>query len=443
MTHAFREACFELTAHGTAYLRGTERLLAYLVAEETDFVRWNRGRVRQPMTIRQAHLTLTLVDGSARDSVTVSLSGDPAEDRGAVERAVRSMRAELPALPEDPYLLYSSEPSSSERIETGTMPSPPEMLDAVLGGAEGTDLVGLSASGPIVRAFASSLGHRHYHEVSSFQLDWSLYHSTDKAVASAFSTREWSSVELRARMDAARVQLEHLARPAKTITPGTYRAYLAPAAIAEIVTMLNWGGVSAKAQRTKTSCLQKLVDGEAVLSPKVSLSENAADGLSPSFDEVGFTKPGRVELVTGGRHVAGLVAPRTAREYGVPASADPDEAMRSADIAAGALPRADVLAALGTGVYVGNLWYLNFSDRAGARITGMTRFATFWVERGQIVAPLAVMRFDDSLYRMLGDELVDLTRERDFTLSTNTYGHRSVETTRLPGALLSGLSFTL
>ena len=39
------------------------------------------------------------------------------------------------------------------------------------------------------------------------------------------------------------------------------------------------------------------------------------------------------------------------------------------------------------------------------RLTGMTRFATFWVEHGQIVAPVEAMRFDDSLYRLLGSEL--------------------------------------
>ena len=46
----------------------------------------------------------------------------------------------------------------------------------------------------------------------------------------------------------------------------------------------------------------------------------------------------------------------------------------------------------------------------------MTRFATFWVEQGSIQAPLNVMRFDESIYRMLGEHLVDLTTERDFIL---------------------------
>ena len=64
---------------------------------------------------------------------------------------------------------------------------------------------------------------------------------------------------------------------------------------------------------------------------------------------------------------------------------------------------------LGTGLYIGNLWYLNFSDRAACRTTGMTRFGTFWVEGGEIVAPIDVLRFDDTAYHLLGDRLAGLT----------------------------------
>ncbi len=73
----------------------------------------------------------------------------------------------------------------------------------------------------------------------------------------------------------------------------------------------------------------------------------------------------------------------------------------------------------------------------------MTRFATYWVEHGEIVAPLAVMRFDDSLYRMLGTELEALDDEADWILNNGTYGGRSVETSRVPGALLRQLRLTL
>jgi predicted Zn-dependent protease len=73
----------------------------------------------------------------------------------------------------------------------------------------------------------------------------------------------------------------------------------------------------------------------------------------------------------------------------------------------------------------------------------MTRFGTFWVEDGELIAPLAVMRFDDSLYRLLGDRLEALTRERELILSAETYGGRSCESALLPGALVSGIDLAL
>ena len=61
-----------------------------------------------------------------------------------------------------------------------------------------------------------------------------------------------------------------------------------------------------------------------------------------------------------------------------------------------------MLDALGTGLYIGNLWYLNYSDHPNGRVTGMTRFSTLWVEGGRAVAPAEVMRFDDTLFHLLG-----------------------------------------
>ncbi len=102
-----------------------------------------------------------------------------------------------------------------------------------------------------------------------------------------------------------------------------------------------------------------------------------------------------------------------------------------------------MLAALGTGLYIGNLWYLNWSDAPAARMTGMTRFATFWVEEGRIQAPLGTMRFDDSIYSFLGEHLEALTSERQLRVSSSTYGERQTDSALLPGALTGKLTLTL
>jgi predicted Zn-dependent protease len=109
----------------------------------------------------------------------------------------------------------------------------------------------------------------------------------------------------------------------------------------------------------------------------------------------------------------------------------------------GTLPEAEALAALDTGLLIGNLWYLNYSDRPACRMTGMTRFATFWVEDGRIVAPVDVMRFDDTAYRLLGSRLEALSATPELLLATESYGSRRLASSRLPGALVSEMTFTL
>ena len=54
-----------------------------------------------------------------------------------------------------------------------------------------------------------------------------------------------------------------------------------------------------------------------------------------------------------------------------------------------------------------------------------------------------VMRFDDTAYRILGENLEALTRERDLIPDTDTYGQRSTVSMRTPGALVRDLALTL
>ncbi|MGZ9032249.1 MAG: metallopeptidase TldD-related protein, partial [Burkholderiaceae bacterium] len=340
-----KELFFTLADHAFAALLGNEVLLINFAGEVTDFIRFNHGQVRQPMTVRQAQLRLTLIEGRRRNEVALTLAGELTQDRHAVSAALQCLRDELPQIPEDPYLLYSTEASRSERSDAGGLPSAAQAVEQVVDAARGTDFVGLLSSGPILRGFASSIGARHWHAVDAFLLDWSLFHSGDKAVKSAWSGSTWDRDELGRRVESARTQLTHLGKPPRTLAPGEYRVYLAPAAMDELLSMLNWSGVSEKAQRTKQSCIQKLADGEASFSPLVQVTEDTAGGLAPAFDEAGFTKPSHVDLVRDGRHSGTMVSPRTAAEYGIGANgADEDESTEAMSVAPGTLSEAQSLA---------------------------------------------------------------------------------------------------
>jgi predicted Zn-dependent protease len=178
------------------------------------------------------------------------------------------------------------------------------------------------------------------------------------------------------------------------------------------------------------------------LHPQVSLVEHHGRGLVPAFTAGGFIKPERVTLIEHGVYRDCLTGARSAKEYGAAVNAG-SEHPGSLDMAPGELSPQETLSRLDNGLYLNNLWYCNFSERNDCRITGMTRFACFWVEHGRIGAPLEVMRFDESVYSMLGKHLLGLTREREFIFDSDTYEKRSSASYLLPGALVEGMSFTL
>jgi predicted Zn-dependent protease len=426
-------------------LAGAGEILASgFAAEHSAFIRFNRSAVRQATSVKQARWTLTLVRDGRRVDATTTLAGSPAADREQLKAMLASLRDGIAEAPADPYLLLPESPHSTERVAAGDLPDAARVIDAVLEAGRGLDLVGHYAGGPIYEGFANSLGQRNWQHVDNFNFEWCLVHDRDKAVKSSYSGAHWEASAFDSRMAFAREQLALLARPARTLEPGHYRAYLAPTAVEEVLGMLCWGGFGLKSQRTKHSPLMRLADGTAQLDPRVSIAENNAEGLAAGFQRDGFVRPGRVDLIREGRLADALVSPRSAREYGVATNgANAEEGPESLDLAGGELARADVLKALDRGIYVGNLWYLNFSDRSACRLTGMTRFASFWVEGGVIREPLNVMRFDDTAFRILGSELEDFTRERDLLLQGSTYGARNTASMRAPGALVRDFALTL
>lgn len=444
MLDDLRDAFEQLARAAHDALEGDESFDLNLHAEDSEFVRLNRGAVRQAGSVTQRSLTLDLAAGKRHASGTLTLSGDLASDRERLVALLRELRAQRAELPEDPFLLSPDEPASSDRVVQSTLPERDEVLDRLAAAGRDRDLVGLYAAGPVVQGFASSRGQRNWFVCPSFNLDWSFHLHADRAVKASYAGTEWRSAELDARLERAADELALLARPTRALPPGRYPVHLAPDAVAELMGLLSWGGFGLRALRTKTSPLLRMVEGGEALHETVTIAEDTAGGLAPDFQEQGFRRPDRVPLIERGRYRDSLVSPRSAVEFAAPTNgATAQESPLSLDVAPGDVPREQVLGRLGTGIHVSNLHYLNYSDRSRCRATGMTRFACFWVENGSLVAPIGVLRFDDTLYRMLGSNLVGLTAERETILDPGTYGGRSVASMRVPGALIAEVAFTL
>ncbi|AXO86796.1 TldD/PmbA family protein [Pseudomonas parafulva] len=412
-------------------------------AEQSRFVRFNQAKVRQAGDVSQASASLRLVRDGRQAEQQFTLGDDPQLDRQRLHDALAQLRQTLPLLPADPYLKLDERAWHSHSVQEEPLPDFDEVLALVEQQAGDLDLVGIYAAGPLCRGFASSYGAFGWHQANSFNFDWSLFHANGQAVKANYAGQTWSAEAFATRLRLAREQLQHLGRPAITLEPGSYRAYLAPAAMDEIAGMLGWGGFSAQALATGNSPLQRLYNGDARLSPLVSVAEQVSGSLSPAFSDEGSPRQD-LTLIGEGRALERLTSARSAAEFALLANgADSYEAPCALSLAPGSLATADILEHLGTGLYISNLWYLNYSDLPAARMTGLTRFATFWVQDGQIQGPVSTMRFDDSLYNLLGDRLEALTCERELILSTSTYGQRQTGSSHLPGALVRGLTLTL
>ena len=423
---------------------GIDRVLLNFSAEQSDFIRFNHAKVRQATQVDQRYATVSVVRGLCRADGSLSLSGDVQRDaeRLLAERA--TLIDQLPFIPEDPYLLLPDTLQDTERDEQGEVPNAVSVIDAVAQHAGGVDFVGFYAGGGVQRAFADSRGQRNWHSVRSFNFEWCIYQAADKAVKAAYAGTHWSDAELATRIRDSAARSALLAQPARVLSPGAYRVYFSPVAVADLLGTLSWGGFGLKAVKTGVSSLIKMHRDGLRLDTRIDLAEATGSGTAPRFQGDGFVKPDAVPLVTAGVVADTLVSPRSAREYGQPTNGSGGgESPEALALQPGDLPAADVLARLGTGVWISNLHYLNYSDRQACRMTGMTRFACWWVEDGKLVAPIPVMRFDDSLLRMFGEGLVALTDVAELVPDAATYSARQLGSVTAPGAIVEGFCLTL
>jgi predicted Zn-dependent protease len=448
-THGFITEAYFMSVAGeiAGHLASGEIALTTYAAERSDFIRFNESKIRQTGQVSQGTLTLRLIDGQRQAYSTLMLSGemsgDTSADTHAIVQAITDLRDGLRDAPDDPHLLFDTTVWSESTQRAGTLPSPEALPLVVAQCARGLDFVGFYAGGTIARGFASSLGSRGWHEVQNFNFSWSLYGASGRAIKSHYAGDAWSDDVFAGKVEEAAARLPILAREPRVLAPGRYRTYLAPVAFQELIGTASFTSFSARTQATARNEFYRLNTGETSLDPRVTLTEDLTLGITPRFNADGYLRDS-VQLIEAGRGAHQLTNARTAREYGlVPNGATADEIPSTLSMQGGDLAQDDVLCALDTGLYIGNLWYVNFSDRMNCRMTGMTRFATFWVDGGQIVAPVDAMRFDDSLYRLLGSELERIGVQPELLLNDWTWGERATGGMQLPGLLVRSFELTL
>ena len=421
-----------------------EHLKITIGGENSQFVRFSRSKVRQSGLVDDASLSIVLIKDERTCSGSFTLTGNISTDEATAMEELNRLRDEVGTLPKDPFVVMPEDTGSSREEHKSSLLNEEEAVSALSPAIQGVDLAGIWASGRIFTGNANSAGQKHWFATDTFSLDYSLITPDERMVKGTFAGSHWDQSEYENNMAKSIAKLRMMEKPGKKIKPGAYRTYIAPAGVADIVGMFSWGGVGEASIQQGDSSLCKMRQNGIKMSPCFTLSEDFTSGIVPRFNSNGELAPEKLDLILAGSLKNTLVSTRTAKEYGVQSNfAGEGESLRSPVLSPGDLNEDEVVQKIDNGIYLSNLHYLNWSDRPGGRITGMTRYAWFWVENGEVVAPIENMRFDDSIYNFFGDNLEAVTDKAHLHPAVETYDGREMGGVSCPGILLKSFELTL
>ncbi len=447
MTHNtfdFKTHFYALSDYIFSLLENDEDLALTMSGENSTFMRFNNAKVRQIGSVEQLEASIIMWKDGKTFSISLTLCIDEAKDKVLLEKTILDARTQCDLLPKDPYYVLPISNEISESIYEGDLLCQEDIVSTILTPVQDLDFTGLFSQGSIYRATSNSKGAMHWFETQNFVLDFSVWLENGRAVKSCYSGRDWNTEEYLAKLVSARKSLTALGNEQRALESGKYRTFISADALHEFVEFFSWNGLGEKDFRHGESAFIALRENRESFSDKITISQDFSLGGEPRFNNLGEVAPEKIVLIENGKLKNTIISSRTAKEYNIVSNGgDEDEGVRSLCIDGGELVEENILKALGTGIYVSNFHYLNWSDVQNARITGMTRFSCMWVENGKIVAPIKDMRWDDSLYNLLGEKLEAITKQQHLFSETSTYERREVGSSLLPGILVSELNVTL
>ena len=425
-------------------LKKDELLTISFTGEESQFIRLNNAKIRQTGLVNDADIHMKMIANGTTCTGSFTLSGNDDIDTKRAKLEIDRMRLESTQILKDPYLIKPGGSGSSREIKKSNGLSFNDAVDAILPAIQGVDFVGILSNGKMYRGNSNSLGQEHWFETESFSLDYSLVAANHQMVKGTFAGTDWDQNEYEHYLTQSKKKLELMELSPVKLETGNYKTWFEPAAVSDFLSMFSWNGISEASIQQGCSGFGKMRNDDVRFSSKFSISEDFSSELVPKFNSDGEVSSNELKIISSGKLKNTLVSSRTANEYNRTSNfAEAGEYLRSPFMEPGALDQSDILKEIDKGLYLSNIHYLNWSDNPNGRITGLTRYACFWVENGEIVGPINTMRFDDSFYNYFGDNLLQVGNKTEFIPNTSTYGNREIGGTTCPGILADSFALTL
>ncbi|NPA30925.1 MAG: TldD/PmbA family protein [Chloroflexi bacterium] len=420
----------------------------HLHYHERGLTRFTRNGIHQHVHDSDGQAQVVLYDAEGRMGAVTTNRLDDAGLEAAVARAAELVRLAAPD-PDFPGLTepqtYPEAPGWDEATANLTPQARAQAVQRIVAHAQAQDLqaAGALSSQARGRFLANSRGLEAYTQGTAAEAIVVMQADEDAWGRAQDASVAWAGLDLDA-LAAEAADLAARGRDPRPIEPGEYPVVLAPYAVADLLNMLNFHGLSARAVQEGRSWLNGRL-GQRVMDPRVHIWD---DPLSPAtlplpFDGEGVPKA-RLDIVRAGVPLTPVYDRRSAAQEGrastghglPPGMRDFGALAGHLFLGSGDASGEALLRAIGRGLFVNRFWYTRLVHPRDCVITGMTRDGVFWVEDGELAYPVKNLRFTQSYVTALAEVLAIGAATRLVTAGFGWGG------TRAPALALPAFRFT-
>lgn len=355
--------------------------------------------------------------GGFREARATTGALDEASALGALARAQTLARISGA----DPDAVPLGGQASGEDAVPGTSPSRPTQdhsfrekiawVEEALTRAEkaGLEASGLARTSVASRSLVNSAGRRVHGATSRAGFEATCVTPGADAETTGGSAAGQVSRSFVDQVDAAALAEDAVgaalaSRAPAPIEPGTYDVVLAPQAVSSLLAFAGSYGFGAREVALGQSFMADR-SGESLFHEGLTISDDPTDGAHRGwlFDGEGTrTRPTR--LIEGGRVLDPVTDARWARRldladtgHGRPQPCSGGPRTGHLVVAPGAASEEDLIEAVGDGLYIRQLHYVNVVEPRELVLTGLTRGGVFRIEGGRVTSGVQNLRFTESL----------------------------------------------
>ncbi|MBN1971893.1 MAG: hypothetical protein JXR48_00540 [Candidatus Delongbacteria bacterium] len=222
------------------------------------------------------------------------------------------------------------------------------------------------------------------------------------------------------------------------ITPGEYTVVLGAQALAEVMEMAIWTGLSGAGYEEKRGWTAGKNFGDVILGENITITDKPDNDLTYkfAFDLFGL-KRNEFPLIENGKFSNLIYDSTTAAKYGKQVtSQNVNGTSITMMTGSGAECIKDEVKGMGKVLFIPALHYINLPNPNKGIFTGSSRFNAVLIEDGEVKGPIFSSRITDSFASVFGKVKVISSKMVSVNLS-NTYGRRSPVAAAVPSYIVS------